>query len=101
MILGALCRDGDPAQFKADILAAGSKLLHGRKDIKAKFWVGGRLAMCWIPRQIETFDECDQPSVSPDGTVTVMCEGKIAGLLDAAEATQEKVITYATHRGRQ
>jgi ribose transport system ATP-binding protein len=32
--------------------------------------------------------------------IAVMCEGRLTGLLDAAEATQEKVMTYATHRER-
>lgn len=31
--------------------------------------------------------------------VIVMCEGRITGELDIAEATQEKIMTYATQRG--
>jgi hypothetical protein len=28
-----------------------------------------------------------------------MCEGRVTGELDIAEATQEKIMTYATQRG--
>lgn len=31
--------------------------------------------------------------------IVVMCEGRITGELDSAEATQEKIMTYATQRG--
>lgn len=31
--------------------------------------------------------------------VVVMCEGRVTGELDIAEATQEKIMTYATQRG--
>lgn len=31
--------------------------------------------------------------------IIVMCEGRITGELDCAEATQEKIMTYATQRG--
>jgi len=33
--------------------------------------------------------------------IAVMCEGNLTGVLDAAEATQESVMTYATHRDRR
>ena len=31
--------------------------------------------------------------------VVVMCEGRITGILDANELTQESIMTYATMRG--
>jgi ribose transport system ATP-binding protein len=31
--------------------------------------------------------------------IVVMCEGRITGELSSAEATQEKIMTYATQRG--
>jgi ribose transport system ATP-binding protein len=31
--------------------------------------------------------------------IVVMCEGRVTGELDIAEATQEKIMTYATQRG--
>jgi hypothetical protein len=31
--------------------------------------------------------------------IVVMCEGRITGELSAAEATQERIMTYATQRG--
>ena len=30
--------------------------------------------------------------------VVVMCEGRVTGELDISEATQEKIMTYATNR---
>lgn len=33
--------------------------------------------------------------------IAVMCEGNLTGVLEAAEATQESVMTYATHRQRR
>ena len=32
--------------------------------------------------------------------VVVMCEGRITGELSSAEATQEKIMKFATQRGR-
>jgi len=31
--------------------------------------------------------------------IIVMCEGRITGELDAADATQEKIMQFATQRG--
>jgi asparagine synthase (glutamine-hydrolysing) len=85
MILGVMCMDGEHTQLKWDLLEASGRVLHDTTNIQPKMWVGRRLALCWVPRQIDTFDEFCQPSFSSDQTIVVICEGKIHNTAEIKE----------------
>ncbi len=82
MILGIFETGRPQSALKQELLQRIDQAYPAAHENQHKVWASQHIAFSWLPTQIDTLDEFDQPFLSKDGAIVVIFEGKIYNLAE-------------------